>query len=304
MQVLVTGGGGEVGVTVVDRLKRDHAVAVADIGAPPPNAGSDQVEWTTCDLTDLDAARRVVAGQDAVVHLAAIPNSFTIAGPEIVRVNMVSAYNVAEACREAGVRRVVYASSDSATGFGIRNVNYRPDYLPIDDKHICRPHESYSLTKYFGERIFEEYARAYRIPTVSVRLLYVLLDKRCRDEFGAMLKNRGDEAALDWMGGYVMPQDVAEIIARSLTCDVAAEDPEFPFAIFYAHAADTLNSLYTGKTTLEQAALIWGEVPPVANTAYYAQNPHAPFFDIAPLQEKLGYTPQFTYRDYAFYAED
>ncbi len=302
MNVLITGGGGEVGRSVVDHIKTYHTVRVAEVVEPDPAWATEGVEWLIRDLTDLAATEDAVRGQDAVVHLAAIPNSFVIEGPEIIRVNMMSAYNVAEACRRAGVGKVIYAGSDSGLGLGIRAVNYAPAYLPIDGAHRCRPHESYSLTKYFGERIFEEYARAYGIPTISVRLLYVLLEKRCREEFLDMLKNRGKEDAVDWMGGYVMPQDVAGIIARALTYDVAAGN-DFPFEIFHAHATDTLNSLYTSKTTLEQAALIWGEVPDVRTPGTYADNPHAPFFDIAPLKDKLGYEPRYTYRDYQFYTE-
>lgn len=69
------------------------------------------------------AAEDAVRGQDAVVHLAAIPKSFVIDGPEVVRVNMTSVYNVAEACRRARVGKVIYAGSDSGLGLGIRAVN-------------------------------------------------------------------------------------------------------------------------------------------------------------------------------------
>jgi hypothetical protein len=105
------------------------------------------------------------------------------------------------------------------------------------------------------------------------------------------------------MGGYVMPEDVAGIMAAALDYDVAAANPDSPFEVFYAHAADTLNSLFTRRTTLEQAAAIWGSAPPVAKPEYYARDPYAPFFDIAPVREKLGYQPRFTYRDYRFYSE-
>jgi nucleoside-diphosphate-sugar epimerase len=292
-----------VGRTVVEHLRRLHTVRVADMRVPEPRDRADNVEWIACDLTSQDAADDAVRGQDAVIHLAAIPNSFVEKGPEIVRVNMVSTYTVAEACRKAEVEKVIYAGSDSGMGFGIRRVTYKPQYLPIDGNHPCWPHESYSLTKYFGERIFEEYARAFRIPTVSIRLLYVLLEKRCKDEFLAALAHRGDETKADWMGGYVMPEDVAGIMARALTYDVAAGRPDFPFEIFFAHAADTLNGLFTRRTTLEQAAAIWGSPPPVARPDYYARDPYAPFFDIASAREKLGFTPRFTYRDYRFFAE-
>ena len=303
MKVLVTGGTGEVGETVVEHLRQRNSVRVADIRVPQPKDRSGDVEWIACDLTDQDAADAVVSGQDAVIHLAAIPNSFVEKGPEILRTNVLSCYTVAEASRKAGVRKVIYAGSDSGLGFGIRRVKHKPQYLPIDGNHPCWPHESYSLSKYFGERLFEEYARAFLIPTLSIRLLYVLLEKRCKDEFLVALSNRGVESTADWMGGYVMPRDVAGIMESALSYDVAAAAPDFPYAAFFAHAPDTLNALYTKRTTLEQAAAIWGSAPPVARPGFYEKNPYAPFFDIESVKDKLGYEPRFTFRDYRYFSE-
>lgn len=302
MKVLVTGGSGEVGQTVVRRLTKTHQVRVADISIPPAGERSDSVEWIVSDLTSQQAADDVVAGQDAIVHLAAIPNSFVFPGTEILHVNMLSCYTIAEAARKAGVGKVIYAGSDSGTGFGIRRVLYKPAYLPIDGDHPCWPHESYSLSKYFGERLFEEYARAYRIPTLSIRLLYVLLDKRCKDEFVASLAHRGDEAHADWLGGYVMPEDVAGMIEAGLAYDVVAARPGHPYEVFFAHAPDTLNALFTKRTTLEQAAALWGSAPPVKRPEVYAANPYAPFFDVASPAAKLGYVPRHTYREYRYYS--
>ena len=303
MKVLVTGGTGEVGQTVVEHLRQKHNVRVADVRIPEARDRASDVEWIACDLTDQDAADAVVRGQDAVIHLAAIPNSFVEKGTEILRTNVLTCYTIAEASRKSAVKKVVYAGSDSGLGFGIRWVNYKPKYLPIDGDHPCWPHESYSLSKHFGERLFEEYARAFHIPTLSIRLLYMLLEKRCKDEFLVALSNRGNEAKADWMGGYVMPQDVAGIMESALSYDVAAARPDFPYAVFFAHARDTLNSLYTGRATLEQAAAIWGSAPPVTRADYYEQNPYAPFFDIASVKEKLQYEPRFTYRDYGYFSE-
>lgn len=301
MKVLVTGGNGEVGQTVVEHLSATHQVRVADIRVPDADMRSGTVEWMACDLTDEGAAREAVKGQDAVVHLAAIPNSFVAPGPEVLHVNVLSCYAIAEACRNAGVKKIIYAGSDSGLGFGIRRTNYKPAYLPIDGDHPCWPHESYSLSKYFGERMFEEYARAYRIPTLSIRLLYVLLEKRCRQEFTDALANRGNEAKANWLGGYVMPQDVAGMIGAGLDYDVAATRPDFPYEVFFAHAADTLNGLFTKRTTLELAAALWGSVPELKQPEVYEKDPYAPFFDIATPARKLGYSPRRTYRDYYLY---
>ncbi len=301
MKVLVTGGNGEVGQTVVRRLSQLHQVRVADISVPDTAARSPDIEWMACDLTSESAAVTAVEGQDAVVHLAAIPNSFVAEGPEILRVNVVSSYAIAEACRKAGVKKLIYGGSDSGLGYGIRRINYKPAYLPIDGDHPCWPHESYSLSKYFGERLFEEYARAFRIPTLSIRLHYVLLDRRCKDDVRDMLANRGNAARADWVGSYVMPEDVAGMIAAALDYDVAAARPDFPYEVFFAHAPDTLNSLFTRRTTLEQAAALWGSVPELKQPEVYEKDPYAPFFDIATPARKLGYQPRHTYREFYLY---
>jgi hypothetical protein len=89
----------------------------------------------------------------------------------------------------------------------------------------------------------------------------------------------------------------------ALSYDVAAASPDFPYAVFFAHARDTLNSPYAGRTTLEQAAAIWGSAPPVRRADYYEKNPYAPFFDIASVKERLGYEARFTYRDYRYFSK-
>ena len=119
-----------------------------------------------------------------------------------------------------------------------------------------------------------------------------------------MLQNRGKDSTADWLGGYVMPQDLAGIMESALRYDVAAASPDIPYAAFFAHAPDTLNRLFTKRTTLEQAEVLWGSAPPVARSGYYEQNPYAPFFDTLEVKEKLGYEPRFTFRDYAFFSEE
>ena len=84
MKVLVTGGNGEVGQTVVRRLARTHQVRVADVSVPAAADRAGDVEWIVSDLTSQQAADDAVAGQDAIVHLAAIPNSFVFPGTEIL----------------------------------------------------------------------------------------------------------------------------------------------------------------------------------------------------------------------------
>src|ERR1700742_3642200 len=98
MRVLITGAAGRIGSVLREGLS-DFELRLTD---------------REVDVADLDAVRASVEGVDAVVHLAAEPNEASfdvIAGP-----NLHGAYNVFEACRRAGVSRVVFASSNHATG--------------------------------------------------------------------------------------------------------------------------------------------------------------------------------------------
>lgn len=288
MKTLVTGGGGAIGEFVVAELKQAHEVIVLDVRPP---ARHTDVPFRQVDLLDPDATAAAVQDVDIIVHLAAIPHPFDDPGDRVMHVNMVTAYNVAEAARNCGVRRVIYGGSDSGTGFGIHNVVHKPLYLPMDVAHPCWPHESYSLSKYFGEQIFREYSRAYHMEVVSVRFLWVLLERN-RASIEKLLATREREPPT-WLGGYVMPQDVAKMIRLAAEYDMVPDDP-FPFAAFYAHAARTFNT----TETLEQAAKLWGTVPEIRRPGYYERNPFAPFFDLTDACEKLGYRPQFSIEDF------
>ena len=288
MKVLVTGGAGDIGEFVVEEIGKGHEVVVLDI--KPPRSNTD-VEFRQVDLLDMAATQTALADVDAVVHLAAIPHPFNDPGDRVMHVNMVSTYNVAEAARENGIRRVVYGGSDSATGFGIHHVMHRPLYLPIDVEHPCWPHESYSFTKHFGEFMFKEYSRAYEIEVVSVRFLWVWLE-RDRESIENLLANRTRESA-DWLGGYTMPQDVAQMVALAVDYEMDAGIP-FPFEAFFAHAAQTYNAI----PTLEQAERLWGELPEIRRPEYYEEDPYAPFFDLTDACEKLGYQPRYSFEDF------
>ncbi len=287
MKVLVTGGSGAIGEYVVTELKKRHSVTVADRRPPAKNTN---VEFREADLRGLDAAMSAVRGCDAVVHLAAIPSPHHGKPDEIMAVNTATAYNVLQASRANGVRKLVYGGSDSGTGFGWHEKAYRPLYLPLDAEHPCWPHESYSFTKWFGELMFMEYSRAFNIPTVSIRFMWVLLD---RDREAVSEIQSGKTDRFDWFGSYVMPEDVAQIVALAVDYRIDERLP-FPFEAFYVHAAKT----FLTTPTLEQAKKIWGTVPPLKNSDYYLSDPYAPFFDIATSRAKLGYQPRYAVGDY------
>src|SRR5579885_3021246 len=136
MIIAVSGGSGFVGKFVIDELQaRGHEVIVVDIKEPPDR----KIPFRMADVLDLPALRQAFRECNVVIHLAAIPRP-QFAPPEVVyRVNALGTMQVLEAAVQAGVERVVLASSDSALGYVFREKEMHPLYFPIDENHPLSP---------------------------------------------------------------------------------------------------------------------------------------------------------------------
>ena len=168
MRVLVTGGTGKVGRAAVERLIRSgHQVKVIGRSADMEIAGG---EYARCDVNDYPELRRQAEGVDGIVHLAAIPNPAQGPGEEIFRVNCEGTFNLYQAATEAGIKRVVSASSINALGFffGVKSFPLR--YLPIDEEHPCVTTDPYSFSKQIMEATAAYFWRREGISGVCLRL--------------------------------------------------------------------------------------------------------------------------------------
>jgi uronate dehydrogenase len=145
MRVLITGAAGRIGSVLAEGLT-DFELRLTD---------------REVDVTDFDAVRASVDGMDAVVHLAATPDEAPFA--EIAGPNLHGTYHVFEACRRAGVGRVVYASSNHATGL------YRVGE-PLDGSYPPRPDGLYGASKVWGEAIARMYADKFGVTAVCLRI--------------------------------------------------------------------------------------------------------------------------------------
>ena len=291
MRVLVTGGSGDIGGSVVEILRRRHRVTILDRRA---SRRHPELPFLAVDLEDAARTVTAVQGFDVVVHLAAIPDPFSDPGDLVLRVNLLCTFNLMEAVRANRIRRVVYGCSESASGFGIHNTTLRPCYLPIDEQHPCWPHESYSLSKHFGEAICQHYARAYGVEAISLRYAWVWGGERNRESWLPIIErgSRGDEK--DWLGAWIAVDDVAQ--GCELACRFEFQGPTPHFEAFYLTARDN----FTGLDTLELARRNWpDDLPPVRTPELYAAHPKASAFDISKAQRLLGYRPSISINDLA-----
>ncbi len=139
MKVLVTGAAGNAGQAVCRALAATGAtVRMADVIAPPEQNAS-LGEFLRCDTRTPEDARRAVAGMDAVVHLAAwhCAHNPPVSDATIFAVNVDGTFHVFEACREQGIKAVVYASSMAFGWGGVYSVS------KVIGEDLCRMyHES------------------------------------------------------------------------------------------------------------------------------------------------------------------
>lgn len=159
-RVLLTGAAGGLGKVLRPRLRpRCTLLRLSDIAPMDPPEDGEQV--LQVPLEDRVAVNTLLEGIAAVVHLGGISTEQPF--DAILQANFVGTYNLYEAARRHGVKRIVFASSNHVTGF------YRQDEV-IDATMPVRPDGYYGLSKAFGENLSRFYFDRYGIETVCLRI--------------------------------------------------------------------------------------------------------------------------------------
>jgi nucleoside-diphosphate-sugar epimerase len=273
LRIVVTGGSGKAGRWVVRDLRADgHDVLNVDVA----HDGAAHGQTVLADLTDLGQCHEVVAGADAVVHLAAIPAPEIKPAGETFRNNALSTYNVFAAAADRGVGRVVWASSETVLGLPFDDP---PAYAPIDEAHPPRPETSYALSKLVGEAMADQFARRTGIPFVGFRISNIMEPP----DYARFETWQDDARVRKWnLWGYVDARDVAQAVARALEADVHGAE------VAIVAAADTCMR----RPSAELMAEVYPGVEmrrPVAGRETLLAIDHA--------RELLGYEPAFSWLD-------
>jgi uronate dehydrogenase len=159
-KLLLTGAAGGLGQALRERLKANCTVLRLSDRVAFGAAGARE-EVVLADLADAAAVDAMVQGVDAIVHLGGV----SVEGPfaPILQANILGVYNLYEAARKHGVRRVVFASSNHVTGFYRQSETINADAPP-------RPDGLYGVSKAFGEDLSRFYFDRYGIETACVRI--------------------------------------------------------------------------------------------------------------------------------------
>ncbi len=223
MRIVVTGGSGKGGTWVVRDL-REHGHDVLNVDTR--HDGSAFGLCLLADLTDLGQAQEALSGADAVVHFAAVPAPQLRPEGETFRNNAMSTYNVFAAAVSHGIKRVVWASSETVLGLPF---DTPPLFAPIDETIEPRPETSYALSKLVGETMATQFARRTGTSFVGLRISNIM-----EPADYALFPTYWDDARLRmWnLWGYVDARDVAAAARLGLhaaidgaeVCIVAAAD--------------------------------------------------------------------------------
>lgn len=226
MRVLVLGSSGLVGAAVVDRL-RAEAIEVVPFDI---SAGQD--------VMDASAVRAAADGCDAIVNAAGGGLRGVEPGRGTITLNVTGNWNVLEAARAVGARRVVTFSSVNA--LGVFRGEAKPDYLPIDDDHPIRPPTAYGQAKRLVEELCRCFSETTGIATIVFRPPAVIGPER-----HALFRARREvDPAAEWTpfweyGAWIDARDLAHAVLaalrapgiRHLTGLVCADDTTSPVPV-------------------------------------------------------------------------
>ena len=173
-RILVIGGAGFIGSHIVDQLIAESPaeIRVLDNFVRGKKASlsqalkSSKVKLIEGSITDLDTLRAAIKGVDGVFHLAALWLGECVSNPRAaLEVNVVGTYNVMEACRDAGVKRVVYSSSASVYGNALT--------IPMTEEHPFNNRTFYGATKVAGEQFFRSFNDMHKLNYAGLRYMNV-----------------------------------------------------------------------------------------------------------------------------------
>ncbi|MHB8186871.1 MAG: NAD-dependent epimerase/dehydratase family protein [Dermatophilaceae bacterium] len=279
MRIAVTGGSGKLGRSVVQRLNdAGHEVMNLD------RTGDRSPALVLVDLKDygqvVDAILGIDdrhTGFDAIVHLAAIPAPGISPDAATFHNNMLSTYNVFQAARRAGIKKLVYASSETVLGLPF---DIDPPYLPVDEEYPARPESTYSLVKHLEEQMAVQLTRWDPELSITALRFSNVMDP---EDYEAFPSFDVDATLRKWnLWGYIDGRDGAQAVLRAL------ENARPGFETFIIAAADTVMS----RSSTDLAAEVF---PGVQLEREVGE--HETLLSIDKARRLLGYSPEHTWRD-------
>ncbi len=281
-RIAVTGGSGRLGRAVVrDLVQHGYDVVNLDRTPPPDDAPGD---FVLVDLTDYGQTQQALTriedrydAVDGVVHLAAFPAPGLVPNTTTFVTNMTSTHHVFAAARAAGIRNVVWASSETVLGLPF---DTPPPYIPVDEEYHPRPESSYSLCKTLEEEMALQLCRwDPELKMIGLRFSNVMYP----EDYADFPSYDRDPMLRKWnLWGYIDARDGAQACRLALEHDATGRE------VFIIANADTVMS----TPSVDLARTVFPGVE-VRGGVEGTQT----LLSIDKARRVLGYEPQHSWRD-------
>jgi nucleoside-diphosphate-sugar epimerase len=282
-RVVVTGGSGKLGSACVADLA-SHGYDVVVLDRMRPAALPPESTFVLVDLTDYGQVLDAMLGVDehydrvdALVHLAAIPAPGIVPNHATFSNNMNATWNTVTAARRAGVKNIVWASSETVLGLPF---DTPPPYVPVDEDYPPRPESTYSLVKTMEEAMAAQLCRW----DPELKMFGLRFSNVMRPEDYAGFADFQDYAALrKWnLWGYIDARDGAHAMRLALESDLTGCE------IFVIANADTVME----RSNTDLLAECFPDVEVRGDIG-----PNDTLLSIDKARRLLGYQPQHSWRD-------
>jgi UDP-glucose 4-epimerase len=229
-KALVTGGAGFVGSHLIDKLLELglEVVSIDDFSAGKSvniaqHEGNPRFKSVAADVSKVDEIREHFDGVDVVFHEACSKNTICMSDPaRDLEVNALGTLNVLLCAKEAGVRRVVHASTGSVYG--------EPKHFPTDEQHELAPVSYYGVSKLAGEKYALLFNTLHKLDTVALRYFHVYGPRQDNSDVGGVVSifcrraHQGKNLTIYGDGTQVRSfTHVSDVVRINL---LAAVDPE------------------------------------------------------------------------------
>ncbi len=229
MRIFFTGGSGKAGRHAIAHLvERGYSVTNADL-APLNMPG---VADLRVDLTDaghvFNALHAFARGEeqeagtgtpryDAIVHFAAVPSLMLRPDNETYQVNVSSTYNILDAAAKLGIRKVIFASSETTYGICFYDGVKKPAYVPIDEEHPTVPQDSYAMSKVVNEVTARSFQERTGFDIYGLSINNVIEPLEYETKFPPFMKD--PELRRRNIFAYIDARDLGHMVDRCLQTD-------------------------------------------------------------------------------------
>jgi nucleoside-diphosphate-sugar epimerase len=292
MRILFTGGSGKAGKHAVKYLvDQGHRVLNVD-RVPLELAGLDN---RIADITDAGQVYDVMSSYagydeleagtgvpkfDAVVHFAAVPRILMTTDNECYRANATATYNIIDAAVKFGIKKIIFASSETTYGVCFADGERKPEYIPIDEEHPVVPEDSYAMSKVVNEVTARSFQRRSGFDIYGLRINNVVEPHEYNQDFPGYIAD--PDTRRRNIFAYIDARDLGHMVECCLQTDGLG------FEIFNVANDDHSVGLST----------------PEIIERYYAGVPAAPmgeyetFFSNKKAKQMLGFVPKHNWRMY------